>query len=134
SVYRFDDANFKKELRKHLGSSSVFVHLINPFGESKQDDEPFIIISSIIDDCDCPEGSVILTESKSNYSFRMKKPHCFHLNCSISVEIAENLRDKYRLGISHYSEYSESSDTFVMKDGFRDFVSLHDFNMFHEFS
>ncbi|GMS87249.1 hypothetical protein PENTCL1PPCAC_9424, partial [Pristionchus entomophagus] len=108
---------FDRELKEHLGTSRIIVHITNPSGYGKDQEIAFITINSIVDDCSCPEGKVMLNETSSRYIFKMEKIHCFHLNCSVFIQLAEPLRHTHRLQASPTYYDTKPSDIFAIQDG-----------------
>ncbi|KAF8381218.1 hypothetical protein PRIPAC_70360, partial [Pristionchus pacificus] len=55
--------------------------------------------------------------------FGRDKFHCFHINCTISVQISEELRSSHRLQI--YPTYTDDvTNTFWIKDGIAENLNL----------
>ncbi|GMR32615.1 hypothetical protein PMAYCL1PPCAC_02810 [Pristionchus mayeri] len=122
-LHRVEQSEFDSELKEHLGTSRVTVHVTNPMGREKDHEVAFITINSIEDDCRCPNGNVILNDTNIDFKYKMEKRHCFHLNCSVFLEIDEPLRHNYRMKIIP-NYYEGVTNTFSIKDGMADFFNM----------
>ncbi|KAF8383313.1 hypothetical protein PRIPAC_72455, partial [Pristionchus pacificus] len=70
-LHRVEQADFDRDLKEHLGTSKITIHVTNPMGGRGEDndDVAFITINSILDDCTCPESNIVLNHTDMGYVF-----------------------------------------------------------------